>query len=275
MSEQEETPDPPRFVTSVYLLAVMQLNALLRGKRIVFLFILLGVPLFISVVMKTESSSPEEGFAIMAPLVFLGLLLPLIGLFHGAGAIGEEVDQKTLGYILMRPIPREQVLLGKFLGAWLTTAFVLSFSAFACHFVIAWRGDMALLVDSDFWQRLAKFMVVTALGAAVYVVFSIFLSLRLKKPVFAGLIYIVIVEFILPFIPGPISNLAMSTHLQRLLPDGYMSSESVVAQEARIVLPDTDPWNSGAILFLVFGLLASYSIIRFRNYDLNYGSDDG
>ncbi len=273
MPQADTKLSPPSSVSAVWLLAVMQVNALLKGKRVIFLFVLLAVPLFISAVLKAESNDPAQNFGMMAPSAFLVFLLPLIGLFHGTSALAEEVDQKTLGYLLLRPLPREQIVLGKFLGAWFATVFIIGFSVVSCHIVVAWRGRFDLLMDSDILRPLFVFLVVMALGAAIYVAFSLYLSVKVKRPIFFGLFYIVVVEICLPLIPGPISNLAMSTHLQRLLPHSYRSGEAMVAEGAGLVLPSSDPWVSGAVLFLVFGLVASMAILRFRKYDLSYGSN--
>ncbi|MFT7617865.1 MAG: ABC-2 type transport system permease protein [Planctomycetota bacterium] len=273
MANDENKLSPPSGFAATSLLAIMQLNALLKGKRVIFLFVLLGVPLFISVVLKLQSSAPERDFSIVAPQAFLVFLLPLIGLFHGSSALSEEVDQRTLGYLLLRPIPREQIAFGKFIGAWATTVFIIGVSIVSCHVVVGWEGSLLRLWQAEFWQPMFAFLAIMSLGAAVYVAFSLFLSLRLKRPVFVGLFYIVIVEFLFPVIPGPISNLAMTTHLQRLMPERYQSMEAVVAEEARIIMAENDPWISGAVLMLVFGSLATATLMRFRNYDLSYGEE--
>ncbi len=273
MSATTHRMSPPPFLRSVLLLATMQLHALLKGKRVVFLFILLAVPLFIAVVLKTESSRPVEDFAAVAPQAFLVFLLPLIALFHGASAIGEEIDQRTLGYLVLRPLPRDRILLGKFLGAWTACFFLVSWSVVASHMIVFWKGSVESLLDPDLLTLLLRFLLITGLGCAVYIVFSMYLSVRIKRPVMGGLVYFVVVEFLFQMVPGPVANLAMTTHLQRQLPTYYETMEKVIAIEAGRSLTEGDPLTSTAIVLLVFGLMAVLTLLRFRAFDLTYGNE--
>lgn len=77
------------------------------------------------------------------------LIVPLMGLTAGAGAVAAERENRTLAYVLAQPVTRFEVLAGKYLGLAiaLLAALALGFGASA---VVASRridaGDFALLV---------------------------------------------------------------------------------------------------------------------------------
>ena len=61
------------------------------------------------------------------------MIVPLMGLTTGAGALAGERERGTLAYLLSQPVHRSEILLGKFFGLWvgITLALVLGFAVSA------------------------------------------------------------------------------------------------------------------------------------------------
>src|SRR5438067_10922422 len=53
----------------------------------------------------------------MAPLFVFGFILVILAVVFASGVVSEEVQQKTIVYLLTRPTPRWRILLAKFSAA--------------------------------------------------------------------------------------------------------------------------------------------------------------
>jgi hypothetical protein len=49
-------------------------------------------------------------------------VLPILAVVFGTGVISQEMEQKTIVYLLTRPVPRWRILLAKFAAAWIVTS---------------------------------------------------------------------------------------------------------------------------------------------------------
>ena len=78
------------------------------------------------------------GFAIWA--LYLWVIVPILGVFYGTSLIADEVEDKTITYLFVRPIRRGAVLLGKYLGLVGTLFVNLSVMALAYYVVLAYIG---------------------------------------------------------------------------------------------------------------------------------------
>ncbi len=120
-------------------------------------------------------------------LVGLGLtvLLPITALVVGTAVLGSEIDDGTIVHILTKPLPRRDIVLAKLgvaIGVSAVTAAVPLFVA-------------GTLADS---ARLGVGLAVAGvMGAFAYSALFLLLSLLTKRPVLAGLVYILVWEGLL------------------------------------------------------------------------------
>jgi len=64
---------------------------------------------------------PIQAFLFPSFLLVLQLMVPLASVIGGSAVISEEIDDRTITYLLTRPIPRPSILLGR----WLATLTIL------------------------------------------------------------------------------------------------------------------------------------------------------
>ena len=165
-------------------------------------------------------------------MAYLLVLAPLTSLFLSATNFADEVDNKTLGYLLLRPISRETLLFGQCLGSGFVAASLILFSAAAAHLVAGWPGRLSGLLSSSWLSELPGFALVVLLAVAMYTALSAVAGLVLKRPVLWGIFYMVIVEITFCYAAGPPSKIAISHHTTRLLSDAYLTPEIIVAEAA-------------------------------------------
>src|SRR5260370_22368628 len=96
-------------------LFVLTLRQHLRGKRLIILSLLFLLPTALAIVARLIPHSPKPD-AIEFVLVFYLIphaLITMPALAFSAGIIHDEVEEQTLTYLLMRPIPRWGLYLTK------------------------------------------------------------------------------------------------------------------------------------------------------------------
>ena len=95
-------------------------------ERLVLVAVLFGL----AVVIGSQALSPlalGEGRKVVIDFGLAGstLLATLLSIFLGSTLLHKELERRTIYSILAKPIRREEFLIGKFLGLWITTASLL------------------------------------------------------------------------------------------------------------------------------------------------------
>lgn len=272
MKLHQGTLDKPPVLRAVRILSMQTAATLLAKKRILFLIVLLGVPPFIATVAKVEGARLDE-FMMIPPVALFLFISPMVTLFHGTSVFADEVDGRTLSYLLIRPIPREAILAGKLLGAWMVSTVLVCGSALLVHVPFAWMGDFGGFVTSPIWGDALLFCLALGGGVALYTLFSTLLGLVLKHPTLVGILYILIVEALFCWAPGPPSKLAMSYHLLRLLPEGYITPEETVAQGIGLGVIHVDSGTTVLGLFAAGLVMLALCVLAVRGSDFANESD--
>lgn len=158
----------------------------LFGRRRVLL--LLPLPLLLvglAALCRAYDVSPADWGTPVLVGLGLAVLLPVTTLIVGTGVLGSEVDDGTIVHILTKPLPRRDIILAK-LGVAVGVSAVTS----AVPLFVA-----GLLADS---ARLGIGLAAAgAVGAFAYSALFLLLSLLTKRPVLAGLVYILVWEGLL------------------------------------------------------------------------------
>lgn len=146
-------------------------------------------PLLSAIVALIEVADGRAGADALGSLMeqlFLPLILPFIGLVIGSSALGEERDDGTILYLASTPLPRLAIALPAIAAAALTTA-VLCLPGLVLTIVLAAGDDLG--IANTAWA-IASVLAGSLTYAAVFGA----LSLRVKRPVVIGLIYVLFWE---------------------------------------------------------------------------------
>jgi len=138
---------PPGFVAGVAAVAQRELREALRSRWFILYTIAFAV-LGLSVSFISGATAGTSGLASFgrttAGLVNLVLLVvPLMGLTAGAGAIASDRERGMLAYLLAQPVSRLEVLLGKYVGLAGALLACLCLGLGLCAGVLAWKGQAA------------------------------------------------------------------------------------------------------------------------------------
>ena len=167
-------------------LVMITLRALLNRRR-TLLLALLGV-LLVGIVglYALSDPSPEQALEVTRSLLGdlgIGVLLPVVAVIVGTSALGSELDDGTIVYLLARPVPRWRIVVVKLLVAWAVVSLL-----------VAPATLVAGLIGQDDPRLAVGFAVATVVGALEYTAVFVALSLITSRALIIGLAYVVIWE---------------------------------------------------------------------------------
>ena len=282
---QEATPPFFRSALRVYDLSLGQM---LWSRRTVFMGLVVGGPVVVALILRTivlvtefDSRGVIDGqpvsmgggdlFGLMFWVFYLGIAVPLLGLFYGTALIADEVEDKTITYLFTRPISRGAVLVGKYLAFLVCTGLVVLPSLMLVFFIV-----MPLLGGSigAGFPDLMKDLGLLAVGLAVYGALFALVGAALKRPLLIGLVFIFGWEPGVLFVPGYMKRLTVRYYMQGLAPhtmpqgdDGALSSILSVLQAVEVI-PSTALSLTGLAVILIGGLALATWLVERREYVL-------
>lgn len=97
------------------------LRDMVRPKRILTALVLISLPALIALLIRLNvrpvNYRADEVYASLSSGVVFGFILVILAVVFATGALSQEVEQKTIVYLLTRPLPRWRILLAKFAAA--------------------------------------------------------------------------------------------------------------------------------------------------------------
>jgi ABC-2 type transport system permease protein len=174
---------------------VAQLTArTILGRRRALLA-LPGVLLVLSVIVRASVSvdSREDVTVGLLGTFALATLIPLLGLIAGTGAIGPEIDDGSIVYLLAKPVNRHSIVVSKLLVA---VAVVSAFGAVPVFVA-------GLVLDGTTDQLWLGYGLGALVAGVAYSALFLLLAVLTRNAVVVGLIYALVWESVIgSFVPG-------------------------------------------------------------------------
>jgi ABC-type transport system involved in multi-copper enzyme maturation permease subunit len=194
--------------------------------------------------------------------LYLGFLLPLLSLAFASQSLGGEWEDRTLIWVLTRPLPRPWVYLAKFLAA-LPWTFGLTLGGW--FLLGALGGANALWAAAQLWPA-------AALGTLTYVCLFQLLGAAFRRSTIIGVAYAFVVETLVGSMPGMVKRISVNFYAKCVLydlaarvgldqPSGTHRS-GVVPERAFFFLP-VDGWTAVAVLLSAAAVLFAIGMIVF------------
>ncbi len=216
-----DRPAPPPMVpfgTVFRLVFAASARELLRRRRLVFLALACSLPLLLSLMWSlwgTEHFSADKFFTNLVSSLYLSALVYVVGLAFGVPTVHDEVEGRTLTYLLTRPISRIAVYAGRLAAVQLLAGSLLALSLVVCFGILVVGDPSALSVDflktyvNHVWVLLLATVVLTGL-------FSIFGTL-FRRPLVWGIVYAFAWEGTVSKIPGQLQVWTLDFHFRNLM----------------------------------------------------------
>jgi ABC-2 type transport system permease protein len=120
-------------------LFVLTLRQHIRGRRLLVLSLLFALPSVLAALVNLTSRFPPTIANLQFAFVFNLIphaLAPLAALLYSAGIIQDEIEEQTLTYLLLRPLPRWALYLIRLLATVLITSLLTAVFTMATFAVI-------------------------------------------------------------------------------------------------------------------------------------------
>jgi ABC-type transport system involved in multi-copper enzyme maturation permease subunit len=264
-----DTTRPLAFAAAARGVFDLTLQGMVWSRRSLLMAILLGLPVAFGILYRAvlvarvpPQLSGLDLYAVVVAVYYVRNLLPLAALFYATALVADEVEGKTLPYLLTRPIPRAAILLGKF-AAYLATTLTLTLPATVVTFflLLTARGFAGLGASVP---DLFRDMGVMVLALLAYGALFTLLGVLLRRPVIPGLLFLFGWELIAN-LPGYLPRFTITAWLRSLM--AHRPAEEGLAGLFGQVLPAG--MSLGVLAALIAGFLGlSVWIFSTREYVL-------
>jgi ABC-2 type transport system permease protein len=211
-------------VTAILTLTVRQLAG---SRRLWLVLALVALPVLAGVlfhVADSTTSSTEFADGITATLVASGIL-PLVMLLFATSALGNELGDRTLGYLVLKPLPRWRIAAPKLIAPVLVGGVPVALSGLVAVAIIE-NGDAGGAAATG---------VGLLIGAFAYAAIFTWAGLALRHALIFGLVYVFIWEAVLTAYLDGIRFLSIRQFTLAIV--GGLDSQRLVTW--RSPLPDT------------------------------------
>lgn len=181
-------------------IAALTLRQFLGGRAIRVVAVLAFLPVLFALIylVRPEIETPT---LFLGRVVFLELmiptLVPLTVLVLATGALGHEIEDRTLHYLTLKPVSRLRIVLEKCATSFAVSAVLLTLGV-VVTFATVMRGDAG-----DNLRLLWAMVAATLVAALAYTSIFLLVSLLVARPLLVALVYSLLWESLLGrFVPG-------------------------------------------------------------------------
>ncbi len=261
-----------RQLRAVFALESKRLFRGLEGRATLFFA---AVPILLAILAVVTRDTPlpagraENAFAVIFQNLVLQGTLYFGCLFTFGGLVRGEQIGKTFHHLLLAPLRREVLLLGKYLAALAATATLFGVSSAIAYLVLisdAGRPATLARLGSGGGGRMLAYVFVAALACAAYGAVFLAFGQWVKNPVFPAIAFWGW-EHLNFLLPEGLKRLGLVHYLLSLTP--VKVPESFLA-----VLGDPLPaWVAVPVPLLLTAALLALSVRKVRRMEVDYGME--
>jgi ABC-type transport system involved in multi-copper enzyme maturation permease subunit len=254
----------PDLATSVAAVFRLNLKRLLRGRKLRF-----GVVALVLVVAATliaryvvDPEDPQELVRDAIRRGFFGLLVYLLPFLFNSGAIAEEVETRTLPYLLLRPTGRLGLTLGKYLSGSLLAFVLLAAGVLVLHAGAYATEPSAMIEGIDETLRMIGALALLTLCYSAICLF--WGSLITEASGLMSTLHLGALEFAMGLMPFALRFVSMNYWATQIagLPKGGFLEDTV---------PDVELWIAVTVVTAVTFLFLGAAALVVRNSQFGFG----
>ncbi|MEN8649895.1 ABC transporter permease [Streptomyces sp. 21So2-11] len=194
-------------------------RALLGRRRAAILFVLPALLILIAVAVRLLTGADDQVAADVLGGFAIATMIPLIGVIAGTGAIGPEIDDGSIVYLLAKPVKRSTIIFTKLIVA---IAVTMAFSAIPTFIA-------GLILNGNGGQIAIAYTVAALVASIAYSALFLLLGTVTRHAVVIGLVYALVWETLFgSLVPGArtLSVQQWSLSLaERIGADGMITSD--------------------------------------------------
>lgn len=213
-------------------IATLTVRQFTGGRTARLAFVLSLIPALFAAIYAARpwGITPSDFLVDLFRELIVPTLLPIVVLLPATAAFGDELEDGTLPYLLMKPVSRLRLVLGKYVAVLLVTVPALLIGL-AVTTLVASRGPGA----EDLGRILVAMVGASAAAAILLSAVFLLVSLVVPRALLAGMIYIFAWESLLGrFLPG-VRAISSREYAMRVF-DGLFADDGGAASTAALTM---------------------------------------
>lgn len=191
------------------------------------LVLLLGVPLLWHQYADPEGENAAMGFflGIMA-MIYLQFIVLYTCFLYASALLTAENDDRTMTYLISRPIPRSEILLYKYIGYLLSMFTLFAIPIILNYLILAVYGgvgDIFRNLDVLAYILGGVFLAVMVWGALFVMVAAYF-----KNPMMPGFFYCIIWESFIANLGGALPKATVTYYVRTFVIQGLVATTDII-----------------------------------------------
>ena len=216
----------------------------------------------VSATLSEDESSNEEFINTLLDGLLIAGILPIVTMVLATASFGNEMEDRTLSYLVLRPVRRSLIVLPKLLAPIIVGGPVLVVSGIVATLLGGSSlGVVIVVLHGDGQAALAVGTAVLASVVAYAAIFT-WAGLMTTRALAFGLIYVFIWEALITSFLGGVRYLSIRAYTLAILHG--MDDSSFASLEGRVIEFQAAIWGT-IIVTLVFFLL---TVRRLRRMDI-------
>ena len=199
----------------------LSFRQLASRKRLVVIILLASLPIglaaLVSATLSEDESSNREFINILLDGLLVGAILPLVTMVLATAAFGNELEDRTLSYLVLKPVSRSLIVLPKLLASIIVVGPLLIASGVAATLLGASGvGATLLVLDGELQVAVAVGVAIFA-GVVTYAAIFTWAGLLSSRALAFALIYVFLWEGIISSFLGGVRYLSVRGYTLSIL----------------------------------------------------------
>jgi len=237
-----------------------------RAKKTRIFYLISFLPVMMALLIKflqpfysNRNIEDPYIFSNMIMVFYLQFLILILSLFFGTSVCSEEIEGKTLIYLITRPISKASIIIGKY-GAYMVLVILMTVIGVFLSFMIL---NINNLLDFSIYKVLLRDVSVLILGIICYSAFFTFIGTFIKRSILFGLIFSFGWENVIQYFPGSTQRFTIAHYLKSLLPSASSTRFSFLLFR----LEPTSPRVAVLILIILTAIFLAIACLLFTVKD--------
>ena len=220
------------------------------------LLLLLAIPLNWHRAAPSEDVAGMQLFGELVILLYLQFIVLYTCLLYGTSLVTAEAEDRTMAYLIVRPISRFEIVGYKYLGYVISIFTLFAIPVILNYLILAPHEGVGGIVDNLGilgYVLAAILMAVMVWGALFMLMASLF-----KNPIMPGFLYCLFWESLIANLGGNIPKATVTYYMRTVLIDGVSKVRSELIDDTDTIYSDL---SAGSAFLL--GVLASLALVMF------------
>ncbi|HUU77436.1 MAG TPA: ABC transporter permease [candidate division Zixibacteria bacterium] len=285
LRQYEKTPNIKSRFGAIYRIYLGKLwSTLIKDPKSWIFNSLMILPIVagpIDALLSRGSLDYSDYFSLYSDVMFMGyfgLIIPLFTMYIATMLFNDEINDRTIAFFTTRPINRFELIIVKYLSYLTIVPLFTAISSGLVYISFGAFGGFRYW-DMGLWYFLAAFV-----AAIIYGALFMFIGLLFKNPLWFGLFFVFIWEFVFASFSQTLNSLTVAYYVKSLIvtdiyPDNILkfSPAIILGNQAHVFSGSSNPagpvtYSIVMVVVIIVSLTLSWSRLQGDRFTIPYGA---